>query len=382
MATIDSHGGDTTPSVNAANEIHRPIEIGKTKVYYMGQTRRIVCFCGTECKVSILPHLRKEHHAVWNEWRNRFVELRNRGLNYRQIMYHFLSGNDQLLFSWRVIEQEMSKILDERPDILKVVEKGPIHEWNPSDFRLERTTIWDFRTRGNWAVHDSSYRGNWPPEVPRNLILKFTKPSDLVLDPFVGGGTTLIECWLLNRRSIGIDIYPIAVKIAQTKIDEMAREANFSLIPLDPNYRPIVLEGDSQKLDVLLRKGGIKSGSVDLVCAHPPYLNSLRYSTRKGDLSMLSNKRRFLAAMVEVAGNLRRALRSNGICVILIGDVRRRGKLIPLGLDLLRVFLDRGFRLRDIIIKAQRRDFSTEFYRQSPWFEHSLAHEYLLILQK
>lgn len=182
------------------NKMDKPIGISETKVYYKDQARRIVCFCGKEYKISILPHMRKEHPDVWEQWRNKFVELHNKGLNYRQIMYHFLSGNNQLLFTWRVIEQEVNKLLNENPDRLFVPKKESIDKWSPSGFKLERTTIWDFPIRGNWAVHDSRYRGNWPPEIPRNLILKFTNEGDLIVDPFVGGGTTLIESWLLGRR--------------------------------------------------------------------------------------------------------------------------------------------------------------------------------------
>jgi len=364
------------------NEVDKPVELLTTKVYYKDQSRRIVCFCGKECSLSILPHLRKEHPDVWNRWRNEFVKLLNQGLNYRQIMYCFLSGNDQPLFTWRVIEQEVARLLDENPDMLQVTKKGSLSKLKPPDSSLESTTVWDFRTRGKWAVHDGRYRGNWPPEIPRNLILKFTEEDDLVLDPFVGGGTTLIESWLLRRRSIGIDIYPIAVKISREKIDQMAQQTDLCLTTLDPNYRPVVVEGDSKRLDVILQEQGIEGGSVDLVCAHPPYMNSLSYSRNKDDLSLLSDEEDFLAAIREVAEKIKWALKEKGICAVLIGDTRKHRMIVPLGFRLLQTFLKEGFQVRDIIIKIQRRDFSTEFYRKSPWFEHTIAHEYLFIFQK
>lgn len=74
--------------------------------------------------------------------------------------------------------------------------------YNPKDFRLESTTIWNFKERGNWATHSGDYRGNCAPQIPRNLILKYTKEGDIVLDPFCGSGTTLIECKLLNRKAV------------------------------------------------------------------------------------------------------------------------------------------------------------------------------------
>lgn len=73
------------------------------------------------------------------------------------------------------------------------------------DFELETTSIWSFPERGNWANHSGNYRGNWSPYIPRNLILRYTKEKEWVLDPFVGSGTTAIEAALLNRNFVGVD---------------------------------------------------------------------------------------------------------------------------------------------------------------------------------
>ena len=52
--------------------------------------------------------------------------------------------------------------------------------YNPKEFKLEKTTIWSFEERGKWATHRGDYRGNCPPQVPRNLILKYTKENDFI----------------------------------------------------------------------------------------------------------------------------------------------------------------------------------------------------------
>lgn len=75
-------------------------------------------------------------------------------------------------------------------------------KYKPEQFELEDTTIWSFKKRGNWATHKGDYRGNCPPQVPRNLILKYTKEGDIVLDTFCGSGTTMIEAKLLNRKGV------------------------------------------------------------------------------------------------------------------------------------------------------------------------------------
>ncbi len=88
-----------------------------------------------------------------------------------------------------------------------------ITQWEPDDFELEMNTVWSFPKRGDWATHDAKYRGNWSPYIPRNLLLRYSLENDLVLDQFAGGGTTLIEAKLLNRRIIGVDINPQSIEL-------------------------------------------------------------------------------------------------------------------------------------------------------------------------
>lgn len=88
----------------------------------------------------------------------------------------------------------------------------------PKSFSPEQTTIWSFPDRGKWATHSGDYRGNWPPYVPRNLILRYSKPGDWVLDQFLGSGTTLVEAKLLNRNAVGVDINPQSVSLSEENL--------------------------------------------------------------------------------------------------------------------------------------------------------------------
>jgi len=80
---------------------------------------------------------------------------------------------------------------------------------------LEWTTVWSFPERGNWATHNPKYRGNFAPQIARNIIEMYSEKGDSILDPMVGAGTTLIEAKLLARNALGMDINPEAIKLTK-----------------------------------------------------------------------------------------------------------------------------------------------------------------------
>ena len=65
-------------------------------------------------------------------------------------------------------------------------------------------------------MHNPNYRGNFAPQVAQNIIEMYSQRGDVVLDPMCGGRTTLIECKLLRRSGIGVDINPEAVAVMMT----------------------------------------------------------------------------------------------------------------------------------------------------------------------
>lgn len=77
--------------------------------------------------------------------------------------------------------------------------------------------VWEVPTsaKTRYLSHDYfRYIGKFPPQIARRLILDYSKPGELVLDPMCGGGTTLIEARLSGRRSVGIDVNPVSVLVS------------------------------------------------------------------------------------------------------------------------------------------------------------------------
>ncbi len=240
--------------------------------------------------------------------------------------------------------------------------------WEPDDFDLETTTVWSFPKRGKWATHSATYRGNWSPYIPRNLIVRYSKEKDLILDQFVGSGTTLVEAKLLNRNILGIDINPAALELCKAA-------TNFAY---ENSGEIHIYQGDARKLDF------IADETIDFICTHPPYANIISYSKDiEGDLSHYKVPE-FLLEMHKVAIQSYRVLKKGKFCAILMGDTRKKGHIIPMGFEVMRVFERAGFQIKEIIIKQQHNCQATGFWKTRS-IKHNfllIAHEYLFIFNK
>jgi len=219
------------------------------------------------------------------------------------------------------------------------------------------TTVWSFPRRGSWAVHRGDYRGNWAPQIPRALMLMYTKPGDLVLDPMVGSGTTLIEAKLLGRNAIGVDINYSAVILTLHRLyylvkalEEYRKKGWAGVEDIEKAWFK-VYHGDARKLDA------IESESVDLVATHPPYFNIIDYGGARveGDLSRAGSLEEYLAWMGDVAREIYRVLKPGKHCGILIGDTRIHKHYVPISHHVLEIFLDTGFILKEEVIKIQHK---------------------------
>lgn len=244
-----------------------------------------------------------------------------------------------------------------------------ITKWEPENFELEMTTHWSFPQRGNWATHDAKWRGNWSPYIPRNIILRYSQKGDLVLDQFAGGGTTLVEAKLLNRNIIGVDINDIALERCYEKVNFVHESANGAVY---------IRKGDARRLDF------ISDDSIDLICTHPPYADIIRYSEDTvGDLSHLKVSD-FLKEMESVAAESYRVLKKDKFCAILMGDTRQKGHMIPMSFDVMRIFENVGFKLKELIIKEQHNCRATGYWKTNSVKYNFLliAHEYLFIFRK
>ncbi|MBC8525668.1 MAG: class I SAM-dependent methyltransferase [Candidatus Cloacimonetes bacterium] len=262
--------------------------------------------------------------------------------------------------TFRYIERLITKREGLNISALKVSKK--IKTLYPKDFKEEQTTVWSFRQRGKWATHSGEYRGNWSPYIPRNVILKYSKPNELVLDYFCGAGTTAVEAKLLGRKCRAFDINNKAIELSKKNLGFRVEPQQLSLSKGKSRvnvYEPELMVGDARDLSFL------QDDSIDLICAHPPYANIIHYTdSKEGDLSFFDIDD-FLKEMTKVAQKSFRVLKPGRQCAILIGDTRRKKHVIPLGFKLINVYLDAGFKLRELVIKRQHNCKTTGFWYDS-----------------
>src|SRR5574344_151603 len=100
-----------------------------------------------------------------------------------------------------------------------------LKNWQELDINTD--SLWIINQRDKSGKHKNVYHGNFIPQIPNQLIQRYTKKNDIVLEPFMGSGTTLFECEKLNRKYIGFDINPTMLDYVNKSMIDSSFESNF-----------------------------------------------------------------------------------------------------------------------------------------------------------
>lgn len=205
----------------------------------------------------------------------------------------------------------------------------------------------------------------------RNLISRYSKEGDTLLDPMIGGGTTAIECKILNRNLIAFDINPASIELSKSMLD----------FDYDSPAKIQIELGDARET---LKK--IKNESIDFILHHPPYADIIKYSEWKipEDLSNIHDIDKFCDEMEKIAKECFRTLKKWQYCAILIGDTRREKMYQPMAFKVMERFLRVGFALKEDIVKVQHNCKATGYWKTSSQKYNFLLimHEHLFIFKK
>lgn len=219
-----------------------------------------------------------------------------------------------------------------------------LENWRESDVNTD--SLWLIGERAKMGKHKNVYHGNFIPQIPYQLLSRYTKQGEIVLEPFMGSGTTLFECEELGRRYIGLDINPEMIDYVSRQVDLFTSESEYFIGNCDSaspsDVRRCVGEGLS-KLD---------AHSVQFVLMHPPYMDIVKFTEDPNDLSRLGDIGDFISKFKEVCENALQFLDKNRYFGVVIGDVYKNSEVVPLGfyvLDMIKRSLK--VKLKGIIVK-------------------------------
>ena len=104
---------------------------------------------------------------------------------------------------------------------------------------VRRGSFWTNRQRQAHSLHEISYRACFKPQLPRYFIERFSREGDIVLDPFLGRGTTAIQAALSGRVAYGSDINPLSAMLTRPRLSPPSIAAVVKRFQAIPNRREI-----------------------------------------------------------------------------------------------------------------------------------------------
>lgn len=232
---------------------------------------------------------------------------------------------------------------------------GKLNQSTPQEEKppFETTTLWDYlkQSYGKKPKGNNKFQGVTPAFIIWNMVQRYTKPGDLVVDPMAGSGTTIDVCEEEGRRVIGYDINP---------------------------QHPKVVKNDSRKIP-------LDDNSVDMVFIDSPYGDNVNYSDDPRDIGKISAEdKEFYEELEKVAKEIHRILKPNKAMGWLIGDQWVKRKFTPVGFKVYNM-LTKYFKPIDLICVARRGQSSNTgvwHYRARKFNFYLRGFKYLLLLQK
>ena len=270
----------------------------------------------------------------------------------------------------------------------------------------------------SWFIHNPPRRNKneilHPAKFPETLVGEFvrffTKPGQIVLDPFAGTGSTLVAAAQSGRLGVGIELVERYADIARERGERASRlwaegngklsqgngkEAGDAPPPAASGLSPVVVSGDARDLARLLGEHGIQH--VDYCITSPPYWNQLQrhslrqqprvnrsldtqYSLDPRDLGNIQSYEQFLADQKAVFDEVYRVMRDGGYLTVITNNVYTAGRLYPLAFDTLTT-LSRTWVPKDERIWLQDDKRLLPLGAYSAWVGNR-HHQYCLIFRK
>ena len=331
---------------------------------------------------SDLNEIRKDFSVLLNSIKKKKNENINLGNEFASVPKEFLIGEINQILVTHTLERtkyyikRLKKSLTETKQ--SIINDLNLNRWKEYD-DIITDSLWILNKRDNSGVHHAGYWGNFIPQIPNQLLRRYTQKGDWILDPFLGSGTTLIEAPRLGRNAVGVEL---SKKVLEQTKKNIAKESNQHKTKLEFLY------GDSASVDLNKVTSSLKIKSFQFIILHPPYWDIIKFSDSKSDLSNAKSIEEFLNGFGKVLDNCLPHLDKKRFLAVVIGDKYSGGEWIPLGFYCMQEVMKRGLILKSTIVKnfeettAKRNQKELWRYRALAGGFYVFKHEYIFVFQK
>ena len=218
--------------------------------------------------------------------------------------------------------------------------------------------VWQFNYEGRDIRDKSQHPATFPISLAKKMVELFSHQGELVVDPFVGSGTTLVAAQDLNRSAVGFDLNSKYIQLCEQRL---ASDNPFN------NAKQLAINDDAINISK-----HILPNTVSLIWTSPPYANLLnrkrknksrrgderqndqygkveQYSQNPRDLGTMSLEE-YTVAMGDIFANLLPLLKPKAHCVINVPDMWWENERITIHVSLIQELRRRGYELRNTII--------------------------------
>ena len=252
--------------------------------------------------------------------------------------------------------------------------------WREADLNVD--SLWIYEERFKGGKHANVYHGNFIPQIPNQLIKRYTQPQETIMELFCGSGTTLFECESLGRNYIGFDINQDIIRYVNEKMVGCTT-IKFNICDCDVT--------DDSTFATTARQACHSQGieNVDFLIAHPPYMDVVKFTDDDRDLSKITDLGVFLDKIILALRNGLSFLRTNKYFAIVAGDVYKNSEVVPLAFYIMdAVKKNFAVKLKGIVVKniagnkgkLGSQDIWKYRAMQSDYF--LFKHEYIFVFKK
>lgn len=260
------------------------------------------------------------------------------------------------------------------------MEKFTKDNWKETDLNVD--SLWIINERAKGGKRENNYHGNFIPQIPNQLVRRYTDKGDTVLELFSGSGTTLYECEILGRNYIGFDINRVMIEHICDKMKDCTT-IDYTICDCDVT--------DAGSFDKSMKEACDlhKISEADFMIAHPPYLDIIKFTQDARDLSRIADVDLFIEKFVSAIGNGLSYLSKGKYFAIVGGDIYRNSEVVPLAFYMMNA-VKKAFnaKLKGTIIKnieGNRGKIGAQDiwkYRALQSDYYLFKHEYIFVFKK